>query len=181
MIRVVALNTKTGNTGQADFETQELADAWIQQQISEQTYGRGEVTMTSFDAGLAGLDIADATPAGLNEESKELYKFSEEFQFTKTDVSAEYEEADALKGVYTDEAKGKAIGSEISLLLRKKLAIGEISMEQLVEFVERADVIKVERYLDKGYLTLVQPLIESKDFTPLTAEERQYFLAKIKS
>lgn len=181
MIRVVALNTKTGNAGQADFATQDLADAWIQQQISEQTYGRESVTLTSYDAGLAGLDIADATPAGLNEESVELYTFAAEYSFSTSDVTAEYAQADALQSVLSDEEKGRMIGSEISLLLRKKLVLGQITLSQLSSFVESEEVKKVERYLDKGYLTLVVPLIQSGTFPLLSQGEKDIFLAKIQS
>ena len=181
MIRVSALNLKTGTAGQADFSTDELADAWIQQQKDGKTYGRGEITITSFDAGLAGLDIADATPAGLNEESVELYTFPAEYQFTKTDVTAEYQQAAALQSVLTDEEKGRKIGSEISMLLRTKLATSQITLSQLAAFVESEEVKKVERYLDKGYLTLVVPIIQSGTFPLLTTEEKNAFLAKIQS
>jgi len=181
MIRVNAVNLKTGTSGWSDHATQELADAWIQKQKDDKSYGRGEVTLTSFEAGLAGLDIADATPAGLNEQSVELYTFPAEYQFTTTDVTAEYQKAAGLQSVLTDEDKGRKIGSEISLLLRTKLVTAQITLQQLSDFVESEEVKKVERYLDKGYLTLVVPIIQSGTFPLLTTEEKNAFLAKIQS
>ncbi len=173
MIRVSISNIH-GKDFSATFADQDLADAWIVDQIALNSWGLPERWISFI-----GEPDAGYVDSRVNEFGPTEYKYAVEYTIAQEDVSAQALVETKLKEVDGDVNKGWEIKKQISSLMRSKLSAGTISLAEMAEFVERDAVKKVERYLGEGYLQLAKVIILSGDFDPVTAEEKAAIAAQL--
>lgn len=73
--------------------------------------------------------------------------------------------------------RGQKVERLISAYLRERLYKNEITIQELAAFVESDAVKTVERYLSKGYLEMVRPIIQSQAYSLIPDEKKQEFLS----
>jgi hypothetical protein len=175
MVKVAVTNNK-GQSFSAKFETQEQTDAWVQQEIEKNSWGLGARWERANGLSSPAPGFTETRTAVVDGANITEYFYPSEYTIAQQDATAEKVEEQILSGVVDDEAKGQEVSRQLSKLLRTKLSKGDITVEQLAAFVETEEVKSVERYLDRGYLTLVVPIITQGKFALISEEEKAYFL-----
>lgn len=105
---------------------------------------------------------------------------ADDFIVNVEDISEEENNQKQLSKVRWEQTKGRVVRDKLSAMIRYKLINKEITIEQLATFVELPAVIRVERYLDNGYLTLAKLTMQTGDFgSIITEEERQQFILEL--
>jgi hypothetical protein len=92
MIKVVVKNKAGESTHTADFETQQLADQWVNENISLKSFGKNERWVSEIDLGALGEDALSATDfliTGGPDEEHKVYRFPAEYSVSFIDITDE--------------------------------------------------------------------------------------------
>jgi hypothetical protein len=113
MKKVEVINNKTGQRYGAKWDDDIKMQAWIDEQVKAESWGRGERIYNEKQSIEAGLDIANAVEIIVRQEPDQdgidqpinYYRFDPEFVITITDITAE---EDAKKAIELEKANLRA-------------------------------------------------------------------------
>jgi hypothetical protein len=175
------ITIRKGNviTNQATFETQELADAWRDQNISSGVFGKPERWLAENE--FTSETIEDSVETSQVErfgQNVTVYKFAADYTITEEDVTAEYEDL-ALKAESVEAIQlGADLIADIRTMNKKKLADGSMTEQQFSAMLLDSNVEKIERALWNGSFVTAKGLINAlSDY--YTSQEKAPFVAKI--
>jgi hypothetical protein len=174
MLKASITNNITGQSFAGIFPDQPSLTAWLEKEVANGSFGK--------PARWASYTFGDPLPGFTETRQSEgvtEYFYQQEFTVVQSDATAEVAAKAAAKKAFEEVQKGLALKMELQTLLKTKIALGQVTLEQASAFVESDEVKKVERYLGEGYLGLVKPIMEAGTFSLLTPEEKASFIAKI--
>ena len=157
-------------TNGAKFETQELADAWLNQEMAKNSFGKNERWVKENEE-----DISQAL------ETREVqniqgsyteYKLAAEYTIEQVDVTAQVNQENLLQ----EGRKRQELGAEV---IAKVYSINEaknISAETFAALIADSNIERIERMLWTGSLKTAKLMIQALDNTYFTNEEKQSIL-----
>lgn len=146
----------------ADFETQELAEAWVTAQNVLCSFGKPERLVSEDRIAIEGEDISKASSMSiepiLGQEVK-IYSFPAEFTVEYSDVTSEYASAEKLKERQLKRAFGELMIDKIGSINEGK----NLSTEQVDAFMSNSLVTSLREHLYAGNISTFVAKLTASD------------------
>jgi hypothetical protein len=177
---MIRIQIKKNNivTHQADFATQELADAWVLDNVANNSWGKPERWLTEDQTISEGLETINAADTRIVDSITE-YKFLAEYSIIQEDATAEYESARAYEETSEAIALGVTIITKVGTLNKKKLKNAEWDAAKFNSLLVNPTMANIERACWNGSLKTAKALIQSLDNTYYTESEKAEIIALI--
>lgn len=165
-------------TNQAEFATQELAEAWLAKEEANNSFGKQERWVAEDQLVSEGENI-DNSIAMMSEMTSfgeiKLYKFASEYTVEVVDITAEVAAAKKLSDRTKKRAFGEALIDKISTLNDGK----NLSIEQVDAFMTNSLISNLREHLWAGNIdTFVAKLSTSDVSSFFTTEEKAAVLSE---
>lgn len=190
MIKVEITNLSTNSIGwAAQFDTQEAADAWIQAEIANNSFGKPERwvresqedvshaletrTVEDFPAQDEIKDEDGNVIQGAKEAETHIeYKLAAQYTVEQTDITAQVQQDTLIQ----DGKKRQDLGAAV---IAKVYSINEgknISQAAFAAMIADANLERIERMLWTGSLRTAKLMIQALDNTYFTTNEKSSIL-----
>jgi hypothetical protein len=165
MIQVNIIKVATGEIGWfSQFPDQDSANAWINQERNNASWGKQERDIASNDPRINSEDITKATgstPSVINGQSVIIYTFGPDFQIQQIDVTAQV----ALKALVNKGLQAQQVGAQIVAQVyaynEQNLASGALTTQEFQAMLADATLANVERLLWNGSLATALALVNA--------------------
>lgn len=170
MIKVNIYNKQNELGWFAKFNTQQEADAWINQEVSNNSWGKPDRWVRENQE-----DVSQAleTREVQNIEGSYLeYKLAAEYTIEQMDITAQVNQENLLQ----EGRQRQELGAEV---IAKVYSINEskqITPEQFSAIMADSNLERIERLLWTGSLKTAKLMIQALDNTYFTNEEKQSIL-----
>jgi hypothetical protein len=177
-------------TNQADFLTQELATAWVNETKFTGAFGKLSRWLTEAQAIAEGKDIADAVdvsemqnpfPGNGEPLTYMIYKFPAEFSVEYVDITAEVESANVKSRGLNSQNAGAEIIAAVWAMNEVKLSAGTLTAQQFQAILADQSLALIERLLWNGSLRSAKSLIQAYAGDLFSAAEKNAIVSLIDS
>ncbi len=166
-------------TNEATFDTQELAQAWVNSQAASGSFGKLERWLSPEKVAAEGNNISDALETREVEDMLgELYteyRFPQEFTVEYLDVTAAVLAEEKIASRMSKQAFGALIIAKITELNDSK----QLTQEQLTALLTDPQAMAIERLLWSGSLTFARNAIAGYQGVLYSTEEKAALVAEI--
>ncbi len=165
-------------TNQAEFATQELAEAWLAKEVANKSFGKPERWVSEDRLQIEGENIDNSLEMMIEPTSFgdiKLYKFAAEYTVEVVDITAETLAAKKVSDRAKKRAFGEALIDKISTLNDSK----NLSTEQVDAFMTNNLISNLREHLWAGNIdTFVAKLSTSDVSSFFTTEEKAAVLSE---
>lgn len=180
MIRIKIFKNAVQTHG-ADFTSLLEAQAWIDENVASNSWGKPERWVKQSDVTEQGETLAEST--AFEERETELgtaifFKFPAQYTVETSDITSQVETQDAIQ----ESKEAVELGAELVALIRyfnqAKLDAGTMTDAQFIAFLQDATAAQIERALWTGTFKTAKPMILAYP-SFYTADEKAQIIAKI--
>jgi hypothetical protein len=165
-------------TNQATFATQELADAWLAQEVANKSFGKPERWVYENDLEAQGEDVANSVEMVIEQrmgQEVKKYRFPSEYTVEVTDATAEVLAAKKLSDRTKKRSFGEGMIDKISTINDSK----NLTVEQVDAFMSNALISSLREHLWAGNIsTFISKLTASDVSAFFSAPEKAAVIAE---
>jgi hypothetical protein len=179
MKKISIINNVNGRQFGAQFETQELAQAWIDQQVAKNSWGKPDRWLQETDGTHSDVRVVESDEGNYNE-----YFFPCDYEISIVDISEEYDRKQRLANLKKDAAKNiKDIEFGLDLIgyVGKLNEDKNLTHEQKNSMKSNSYIKNIMFMLQAGRIGYAKSLVElyQPDGVLLTEQDRQGILQLI--
>lgn len=170
MIKVSILNKQNEVGWFAQFNTQQEADIWINQEINNNSWGKPDRWVKAEDEDVSQALETRIVDNGISQYTE--YRLPAEYSIAQEDITSIIE----VQNKVSEGKKRQELGAEI---IAKVYAINESKNIDAITFnalMSDSTIERIERLLWTGSLKTAKVLIQTLDNTYFTPEEKQSIL-----